>query len=47
MDWGPKIIKNLKIKNTPSIVESFKSIKKSDNFPKSENVEVFDDFGGR
>ena len=41
MDRWSKIIKNSKIKNTPSILETFKSIKKSQNFPKSQN------FGGR
>ena len=47
MDRGIQNHQNHQIKNTPSIVESFKSIKKNDNFPKSENFEGFDDFGGR
>ena len=47
MDRWSKIIKNSKIKNTPSILETFKSIKKSQNFPKSQNFGYFDDFGGR
>ena len=42
-----QIIKNPKIKNTPSILERFKSIKKSQYFPKSQNLGYFDDFGGR
>ena len=46
-DRWSKIIKNPKIKNTPSILKRFKSIKKSQNFPKSKIFRYFGDFGGR
>ena len=46
-DQRAKIIKNHKIKNTPSILKRFKSIKKTQHFQKSRNFEYFDGFGGR
>ena len=47
-DQRAKIIKNHKIKNTPSILISFKMIKKINNKnQKSGNLVFFDEFGDR
>ena len=46
-DQRAKIIKNHKIKNTPSILISFKMIKKIQKNQKSENLVVFEEFGDR
>ena len=46
-DRRAKFIKNHKIKNTPSILISFKMIKKNRKNPKSGNLVFFDEFGDR
>ena len=47
LDQRAKFFKNRKIKNTPSILISFKMFKKVQKNSKSENCVFFDDFRGR